>query len=113
AILDKYDEQKNRAKLEKLKQAKRDMALIEKILSRIKGDKTPTEFYETIKNILEKCHARRQLLASSGPMIASDAFEFDTRSYRAFMDVLEEIINISSRLGLDETKLPLPYYTER
>lgn len=110
---DDFEEAESKLKLRKLTDAKEDMAIVEKLIRNLKGDKTPSEFHKAMRNIIADCRVVSQLLASSGPMISADALEFDTRSYRAFTSLLEELLDICSQLGLEDSSLPLSFYTER
>lgn len=110
---DDFEEREMELKLRKLTQARKDMAVVEKLIDRLKGKKTPAEFHKTMHAIIGECRVVSQLLASSGPMINADALEFDTRSYRAFSSLLEELVDICSQLDLENSSLPLSFYTER
>ena len=111
--LDEFDVRKLKEKLFKLEKASIDIEIVEKLIQNIKGNKTPDEFHKTMIQIINECKVISQLLVSSSVMIESDALEFDTRSYRAFSELLEDFVTICSRLGLDNTSLPLSFYTER
>jgi ATP-dependent helicase/nuclease subunit B len=111
--LDKYDSDDAEKKLQRLKRANHDIRIIEEFVNRLRGEKTPHEFYRTMLAMMDDCRVVSRILSASGPMITADALEFDTRSYRAFRELLDELLNISSGLGLSNTPLPLSYYTER
>jgi ATP-dependent helicase/nuclease subunit B len=112
-VLDEFDESNIRIQLEKLDKAKKDISNVENLLKKIREPKTPLEFHHTVLTIIRDCRVVTQLLNGSSNMIAADTLEFDTRSYRALMELLEELLDICSRLGLDNTSLPLSFYTER
>ncbi len=113
SALDDFDARDLKEKLGRLEQAHHDIEVVEKLVLRLKGDKTPSEFHKTMLGIIKDCKVVSQLLSGSGVMIEADALEFDTRSYRAFITLLEELEEICSQLGLDKSSLPLTFYTER
>jgi len=112
-IHDEFDAREIDTKLQKLIQAKEDIAIIENLLTRLESEYTPAEFLRAMLKIMSECRIVSQLLSSSKPMMSADALEFDTRSYRAFTGLLEELLDVCSRLGLDKKRLPLSFYTER
>jgi len=113
STLDEFDARELEEKLLRLKHARADIELVEKLVGRLKGNKTPLEFHKAMIGLISECKVVQQLLASSRVMIEADALEFDTRSYRAFTTLLEELLDICSQLGLDKKSLPLSFYTER
>ncbi|MFI5264752.1 MAG: PD-(D/E)XK nuclease family protein, partial [Candidatus Kapaibacterium sp.] len=113
ATLDKFDVRQIEEDLAKLHQARKDIAVVETLVRRIKGQKTPPEFHRLILEIIKECNVVGQILSSSELMIESGELEFDTRSYRAFTTLLEELIDTCFQLGLEKNLLPLTFYTER
>ncbi|MEP7236047.1 MAG: PD-(D/E)XK nuclease family protein, partial [Ignavibacteriota bacterium] len=112
-VLDQYDLDDLAERHAKLLEAKEDIGIIEKLLDKLRGDKTPAEFCDQVRAIASECRLTQQILHSSRPMIALQELEFDTRSYRAFMDLLDELLATCLRLGLEKTKLGFSFYTER
>ncbi len=111
--LDEFDVRELDERLEKLQSAKKDIEIVEKLVHRLKGNKTPDAFHKTMLNVIRESGVVHQLLDSSRVMIAADGLEFDARSYRAFAELLEELLDICSELELEKSSLPLSFYTER
>ncbi len=111
--LDDFDQRKSEEKIIHLERAKGDIEVVEALVRRLKGNKTPREFHITMLDIINEYKVIGQLLASSGVMIEADTLEYDTRSYRAFTTLLEELLDICSQLGLENKSLPLSFYSER
>jgi ATP-dependent helicase/nuclease subunit B len=111
--LDQYDKTESEKKLRKLRQAKKDIEIVERLVLPLRRNKKPVEFYHDLLDIIDECKVVEQLLSASGSMIGADALEFDARSYRAFIELLEELLDVCSRLGFDNNSLPLSFYTER
>ncbi len=113
SALDEFEVRELDLRLEKLQNAKNDIEIVEKLVQRLKGNKTPAAFHKTMLNLIRECRVVHQLLGSSGVMIEADGLEFDARSYRAFSELLEELLDICSQLELQKSSLPLSFYTER
>lgn len=113
SALDEFDIRAVKEKLGKLDRARKDIDIVEKLVNRLKGNKTPLQFHKTMVEIIHECRVVSQILSSSEAMIEADALEFDTRSYRAFTELLEELLDICSQLGHGNSQLPLSFYTER
>ncbi|MDP4236365.1 MAG: exodeoxyribonuclease V subunit gamma, partial [Bacteroidota bacterium] len=112
-VLDEFEIRELQEKAAKLDRARKDIGVIETLVQRLRGNKTPAEFHEAMLALIRDTEVLRQLLLSSGLLAKADALEFDTRSYRAFTELLEELLDICSKLGLEKTSLPLSFYTER
>ncbi|HET9135131.1 MAG TPA: PD-(D/E)XK nuclease family protein, partial [Candidatus Kapabacteria bacterium] len=101
-----------RTELEELKQASNDTVVIEALTEELGKKRTPHEFIASLKQNLTELETLR-LLFSESSITSADNLELETRSYKMFIELLDELLSITETLGLSKHKLATGFYLER
>ncbi len=93
--------------------AREDMIVIEKLISTLSSARTPSAFVEHIRGLIGTLGVVSLILSGADTMLQADELEMDTRSYRAFIELSNELLTMCRTLGFADEKLPLSFYLER
>ncbi len=93
--------------------AREDMLVVEKLIATLSSPRTPSEFVENIKTLIGTLGSVSLILSGADTMLVADELEMETRSYRAFIELTDELLTVCRTLGFAEEKLPLSFYLER
>lgn len=94
-------------------QALEDLGRLHQLLSPIAERLTPPEFRKALNDLLNVCGVRNNLLAHNHETLSAGTLEVDTRAYRAFLSLVEELESLFLFLDLGEDRLQLSFYQER
>ena len=97
----------------RLRNAIRDLERVVTLLCPLTRELTPAEFCEAIRDLITQLHTSEQLLAMSAVTIAAGTLELDSRAYRAFTKLLEELESLFQLMGIAKEKRKLEYFEQR
>jgi ATP-dependent helicase/DNAse subunit B len=90
-----------------------DLNRLHQVLASLSEALTPREFRAALNDLLDACGVRYNLLAHNRETLSAGTLEVDTRAYRAFQSLVEELESLFLFLGLGDERLPLAFYQER
>lgn len=101
-----------RKDLEDLQRAGHDIVVIESLTEELSTPHTPAEFTDILKRIFAELETLRVMLSQSSNLVIEN-LELETRSYKMFIELLDELLTITETLGLSKKKLAAGFYLER
>jgi ATP-dependent helicase/nuclease subunit B len=111
--LDDYELRDLDLKFSMIRKALQDIEALIELLAPFRSDLKPWKFKHHLHALFSRLQFGDQLLRSSHATIAAGTLELDTRSYRAFIKLLEDLDALFSLMGIQEDELPVTFYLER
>ena len=111
--MDSEDFAHEEAREKKLAGAMEDLRRIQTLVRPLQRELTPLEFFTSLKELLEKLRVRTSILGSSQITLDSDVLELDTRAYRSFMALLEELEALFGLMESSGQRRKIAYYEQR
>src|SRR5581483_5305321 len=105
---ERYEREKKR-----LGDAARDLNRLSVLCTPFEREMTPQEFSVQLTELLARLNVRTRLLAASEVTLRSKTLDLDTRAYRAFTKLLEDVTGLFHLLEQSEVRRPLLYYQQR
>ncbi|HET6511961.1 MAG TPA: 3'-5' exonuclease, partial [Candidatus Kapabacteria bacterium] len=111
--LDEYEKRGLDLKFAMLSKALQDIDSLIELLAPFRTELKPWKFKHHLHELFSRLQFGDQLLRSSHATIAAGTLELDTRSYRAFIKLLEDLDALFSLMGIHGDELPVTFYLER
>ncbi len=111
--LDEYEKRKLDLKFATVRKALQDIEAVIELLAPFRTSLKPWTFKHHLHALFSRLQFGDQLLRSSHATIAAGTLELDTRSYRAFIKLLEDLDALFSLMGIQDDELPVAFYVER
>lgn len=113
AAQDDYELRSVQARLARANKALADITALIEMLAPFRAELKPWQFKHHLHELFSRLKFGDQLLAHNQATIAMGTLELDTRSYRAFIKLLEDLDALYSLMGVHDTALPVHFYLER
>jgi ATP-dependent helicase/nuclease subunit B len=111
--LDEYEKRDLDLKFATIGKALQDIEALIELLAPFRVELKPWKFKHHLHALFSRLQFGDQLLQSSHATIAAGTLELDTRSYRAFIKLLEDLDALFSLMGIQDDELPVTFYLER
>lgn len=96
-----------------IKKGLEDLQSMRKLLEPFKYPMYPREFKEHLHTLLLQTKILERLLASSEVTLEAGYLEIETRGYRTFVKLVEDLDSLFRLIGAEEEKLGLSFYLDR
>lgn len=111
--LDEMERRDVELKLSMIDKALHDIETLIGLLAPFRIALTPWMFKHHLHALFFQLRFGDRLLESSHATIGAGTLELDTRSYRAFIKLLEDLDALFSLMGIQDEELPVSFYLER
>lgn len=111
--LDEYEKRDTELKHATIRKALQDIEALIALLAPFRANLRPWRFKHHLHALFSRLQFGDQLLRANHATIAAGTLELDTRSYRAFIKLLEDLDALFSLMGIQDEELPVTFYLER
>ncbi len=110
---DEFEERRARLHLEELESVRDGIRVLGSYALGLSHWRTPAEFHTYFRSILSQLGVLPSVLVHSEILLSSGELELETRSYRSAIEVLEDLVMVTSTLGFSSEPLSAAFYLER
>jgi ATP-dependent helicase/nuclease subunit B len=110
---DEFEQAEYRRVLDQLARAEDDIRTLEHLLAPFDIPMTPSGFRHNLIELLDRLQVTSMILNGDGYTIPEHQRELETRAYRKFLSLIDDVLELIEFQGRGERKAPLTFYLDQ